>query len=451
MKQCPNCGAQAQDDWTVCPSCFINMQQAASLLGRDYYVPPEETGQAVPNITTPVVVETNLIMTDRDTIEEDGGQIISDTTDPARMIFFDLLHRHPGVQSDPKRFGALIGDYYRGAYRKEMTVLIDSLREGIPEILLKGSENTPYSIQAPNLARRLVLNWGFNDDLAAWAVDTWALGLGLIKDSDMNRSVPSALNQVDEKQIFFEYIAQEYGEFKQIIADFFTAYDSATTTDEYSKSLVLAMNMSTQAQFWHNKIADLPIPSDMEESKTLFLQYISERQATGVAYAKAMQHHLDYMGLMKEVKKHMTWETQYITKGNQHNDKYITVKNQIFYETISLAFPENKQIWSEINTATTANDFSRAQALAIYSSHRAQFWHDKIGDLHVLPNLQESKIAFLLALSEDRAQGDVYAKALQHLMNYRDLMEEGNQHCNKATNYLQMIRHSAVDIYLSIS
>jgi len=38
---CPNCGAEVRDDWTLCPSCRMDMQKAADILGRDYYVPPE--------------------------------------------------------------------------------------------------------------------------------------------------------------------------------------------------------------------------------------------------------------------------------------------------------------------------------------------------------------------------------------------------------------------------
>lgn len=41
MKQCPNCGANAQDGWIICPSCGINIQKASDILGRDYYIPPE--------------------------------------------------------------------------------------------------------------------------------------------------------------------------------------------------------------------------------------------------------------------------------------------------------------------------------------------------------------------------------------------------------------------------
>lgn len=41
MKECPNCGTQAHEKWIICPSCQMDMQKAAEILGRDYYIPQE--------------------------------------------------------------------------------------------------------------------------------------------------------------------------------------------------------------------------------------------------------------------------------------------------------------------------------------------------------------------------------------------------------------------------
>lgn|GEM_PF-5477543 len=45
MKECPNCGTKAQDQWVLCPSCRMNMLEAAVRLGRDHYVSPEDEVQ----------------------------------------------------------------------------------------------------------------------------------------------------------------------------------------------------------------------------------------------------------------------------------------------------------------------------------------------------------------------------------------------------------------------
>lgn len=42
MKQCPNCGAGVQGDMVLCPSCRINIQKAADILVRNYYIPPDQ-------------------------------------------------------------------------------------------------------------------------------------------------------------------------------------------------------------------------------------------------------------------------------------------------------------------------------------------------------------------------------------------------------------------------
>lgn len=54
MKECPNCGAQARAEWVLCPSCRMNMLEAAVVLGRDHYVAPgDETAPARPPDLTP--------------------------------------------------------------------------------------------------------------------------------------------------------------------------------------------------------------------------------------------------------------------------------------------------------------------------------------------------------------------------------------------------------------
>jgi len=52
MKQCPNCGAQAQDRWILCPSCMTDLRIDADKLGPDYYVPPESE-PVIANPATP--------------------------------------------------------------------------------------------------------------------------------------------------------------------------------------------------------------------------------------------------------------------------------------------------------------------------------------------------------------------------------------------------------------
>ncbi len=42
MRECPNCGSNVQDQWVLCPSCKMNMVEAAKLLGRDYYESPDK-------------------------------------------------------------------------------------------------------------------------------------------------------------------------------------------------------------------------------------------------------------------------------------------------------------------------------------------------------------------------------------------------------------------------
>jgi formylglycine-generating enzyme required for sulfatase activity len=87
-------------------------------------------------------------------------------------------YRHE-VLDDTRRLEGLLRDYC-SAYKKEVNVLVIALKERIPFELLKSNDNLPREVLFARLVSRLVEDLGLSEDVAVWAVETWALALKVI-------------------------------------------------------------------------------------------------------------------------------------------------------------------------------------------------------------------------------------------------------------------------------
>jgi len=100
--------------------------------------------------------------------------------DVARQKLGQLIAAYgPSLCDDPRRCEALLRDYCPG-YKREIHVLVNALRERVAADLLRSQNGTPYEVQLARLTRRLRDNFGLVDEAAAWAVESWALALGVI-------------------------------------------------------------------------------------------------------------------------------------------------------------------------------------------------------------------------------------------------------------------------------
>jgi hypothetical protein len=84
---------------------------------------------------------------------------------------------------DPQRCEALLRDFC-GQYRKEISVLVSALRERVPADLLASQKSTPPVVLLARLTKRLQDNLGLAEDAARWAVESWALALGVISGTE---------------------------------------------------------------------------------------------------------------------------------------------------------------------------------------------------------------------------------------------------------------------------
>ncbi len=80
---------------------------------------------------------------------------------------------------DPRRCEALLKDYC-GQYKREIFVLVSALKNRVADDLLKTSASVPQSILLARLHKRLEEELAMTAEAAHWAVESWALALGVI-------------------------------------------------------------------------------------------------------------------------------------------------------------------------------------------------------------------------------------------------------------------------------
>src|SRR5215510_13255519 len=81
------------------------------------------------------------------------------------------------VLDDPGRCEGLLRDVC-GQYRREITVLVSALKEGVGTELLTASEGVPIEVLLARQTQRLQDDLGLTADAGRWAVESWALALG---------------------------------------------------------------------------------------------------------------------------------------------------------------------------------------------------------------------------------------------------------------------------------
>ncbi len=86
--------------------------------------------------------------------------------------------------SDARRCEALLKDLC-GEYRREINVLTNALEERVPLDLLAAGKSMPRELLLTRLTRRLEDNLGLTPEAALWAVDSWALALGILTDVEV--------------------------------------------------------------------------------------------------------------------------------------------------------------------------------------------------------------------------------------------------------------------------
>ncbi len=91
---------------------------------------------------------------------------------------------------DPRRCEALLKDYC-GQYKREIFVLVSALKNRVAEDLINASAGVPLALVVGRLIQRLEDELGLAENAARWAVESWALALGMpVVNTARPRSAP---------------------------------------------------------------------------------------------------------------------------------------------------------------------------------------------------------------------------------------------------------------------
>jgi tetratricopeptide (TPR) repeat protein len=85
------------------------------------------------------------------------------------------------ILDDPEKVSSLLNEYSRGEYENERKILILALRDNIPQELLKSHRGFTLVNTFVKLRKRLMENHKMPEDLARWAIETWAKALEMGK------------------------------------------------------------------------------------------------------------------------------------------------------------------------------------------------------------------------------------------------------------------------------
>jgi hypothetical protein len=109
--------------------------------------------------------------------------------DVARRALRDIINTHgTDVYCNAKRCKGLLRDWC-ASHPREINILSMVIEEHVPADLLSASDSTPREILLSRLARRLEEHLALTEEAANWAVESWALALGVISDADVDKRV----------------------------------------------------------------------------------------------------------------------------------------------------------------------------------------------------------------------------------------------------------------------
>ena len=88
------------------------------------------------------------------------------------------------ICSDARRCESLLNDLC-GEYRREINVLVNAIEERVPLDLLAAASSMPRELLLTKLERRLEEQTALTIEAAQWAVESWALALGVATEAEI--------------------------------------------------------------------------------------------------------------------------------------------------------------------------------------------------------------------------------------------------------------------------
>src|SRR5580704_86843 len=96
-----------------------------------------------------------------------------------REVLIEVVARYgDSLLASPPRFEGILKDYC-GEFKREIFVLVSCLRVGVVEQLRQQS-GPSVKLACARLALKLEQNLAISGNAAKWAVESWAIALGLL-------------------------------------------------------------------------------------------------------------------------------------------------------------------------------------------------------------------------------------------------------------------------------
>ena len=103
---------------------------------------------------------------------------------PRQMLRRILTKYGNEICSDARRCESLLNDLC-GEYRREINVLVNAIEERVPLDLLAAGNSMPRELLLTKLEKRLEEQTALTIDAAQWAVESWALALGVATEAEI--------------------------------------------------------------------------------------------------------------------------------------------------------------------------------------------------------------------------------------------------------------------------
>ncbi|MDM8557678.1 hypothetical protein [Candidatus Parabeggiatoa sp. HSG14] len=115
-----------------------------------------------------------------------------------RQKLRELIEHHgTNLSFDAKRCESFLRDACGGKYKREVFVLINAIKEGVPKSLLNPPAILPQAALLKRLAQRLHDDLGLDKTLAEWTIETWAVALSQISPSQIS---PTQVTKLQSQQ-----------------------------------------------------------------------------------------------------------------------------------------------------------------------------------------------------------------------------------------------------------
>jgi len=138
--------------------------------GLEYFI---STAQWVDATSGTLDAQLDRLATVLESVVSDDDAMSDNARDALRQL---VVRYGNGLVDDPRRVQALLRDV-AGAQRLEVAALVAAAEEGAGHALLLASD--PAAGTVDRMVRRLVDERGLREDVASWAVDSWAFALDL--------------------------------------------------------------------------------------------------------------------------------------------------------------------------------------------------------------------------------------------------------------------------------